>query len=147
MSAGALHVDALGVASLDGRWEFFPGDRGVSQLDADPAQSIDVPGLWEAQGWLELDGVAWYRRRFTLPDTHGWWSLRFSAVMDVTQVWLNGELVGTSDNAFLPFTLDATAALQVGENVLAVRVFDPPVDHPEHVRLAHGKQGLSLIHI
>ena len=141
MTGPALHIDAEGAASLDGRWEFFPGDLARGDLDASAAESIEVPGLWEAQGRLELDGVAWYRRRFRLHDADGWWSLRFNAVMDLSEVWLNDVLLGTNDNPFLPFTLDATAALRAGENVLAVRVLDPSVNDPEHLRLAHGKQG------
>ena len=142
MSAGVLRVDEHGLASLDGRWEFFPGDASSpAGLDARNPEPIDVPGLWEAQGRLELDGVAWYRRRFSMEDVSGWWSLNFGGVMDVADVWLNGVFLGSNDNAFMPFSFDATTALQPGENVVAARVFDPPVDHPEHRRLAHGKQG------
>jgi hypothetical protein len=141
VSGDLLRVDEEGRASLDGRWEFYPGDLSLDDLAGRVPESIQVPGLWEAQGRLELDGVAWYRRCFSLPDAEGFWSVRFDAVMDMAQVWLNGHQVGTSDNPFLPFAVDATAALRSGENVLAVRVVDPPVDDPEHLRLAHGKQG------
>lgn len=30
---------------------------------------------------------------------------------------------------------------RAGENTLAVRVLDPPVGDPDHIRMAHGKQG------
>lgn len=133
----ALHLDEYGCASLDGEWEFFPGE----DMESMPAESIQVPGLWEAQGWLELDGVAWYRKCFELDDVDGFWTLRFGAVMDVSEVWVNGVLLGGHDNPFTPFTLDPTPVLRVGENEVAVRVFDPKVDDPQHVKLAHGKQG------
>ncbi len=138
-----LRFDERGVATLDGVWEFFPGDSPLPDLDLRSAASITVPGLWEAQGWLELDGFAWYRRRFSLTavDRPGWWTLCFGAVMDMAEVWLNNHFLGGHDNPFTPFALDATAALQSGNNVLAVRVFDPAVADPEHIRLAHGKQG------
>ncbi|CAN5703085.1 hypothetical protein BH20ACT1_BH20ACT1_00430 [soil metagenome] len=136
-----LRVDECGVASLDGRWEFFPGDCSLADLDTRTPESIEVPGLWEAQGRVELDGVAWYRRRFSMEEVDGWWSVAFGAVMDVADVWLNGVLLGSNDNPFMPFDFDATTALRRGDNVIAVRVFDPSVDHPEHLRLAHGKQG------
>ncbi|HZG35980.1 MAG TPA: glycoside hydrolase family 2 TIM barrel-domain containing protein [Gaiellaceae bacterium] len=100
-----------------------------------------MPGLWEAQGHLELDGVGWYRRAFRLADADGFWSLRFGAVMDVADVYLNGRHLGTSELAFTPFEVDPTDVLRAGENELAVRVLDPGLDHPEHVRLPHGKQG------
>ena len=35
------------------------------------AERLAVPGLWEAQGHLGLDGVAWYRRRFEVPTRAG----------------------------------------------------------------------------
>ena len=126
---------------LDGTWEFFPGAGDLDQLERlDPAP-IHVPGLWEAQGYPDLDGVAWYRRCFELDGVDGWWSLRFGAVMDIADVFVNGTHVGSHDGAFTPFELDVTRALVAGENEIAVRVDDPPLGHPEHGRMPHGKQG------
>ena len=100
-----------------------------------------MPGLWEAQGHLDLDGVAWYRRSFRLDDADGWWTLRFGAVMDLADVYLNGHHLGHHDAPFTPFELDPSEALDPGLNTLCVRVDDPPVTSREHLRLAHGKQG------
>jgi hypothetical protein len=129
------------VSSLDGTWDFFPGDHELAELGGLESRSIRVPGLWEAQGFLDLDGVAWYRRRFSLDDPRGHWTLRFGAVMDLAEVHLNGRLLGCNDLPFTPFELDPSAALVAGANELAVRVTDPPVGAPEHPRLPHGKQG------
>jgi Glycosyl hydrolases family 2, TIM barrel domain len=137
----ALRLDEHGTASLDGRWDFFPGARSTDVLDDGGALGIEVPGLWEAQGHLDLDGTARYRRRFRLADARGWWTLRFGAVMDRATVWLNGVLLGGHDCAFTPFTFDPTGALRPGDNVLDVEVVDPAVDDAEHLRSAHGKQG------
>ncbi len=136
-----IRFDEHDAAGLDGPWEFFPGDHQLADLDGLTPASIEVPALWEAQGWLELDGYAWYRRRFSIEDARGCWSLQFGAVMDVCEVWVNGLFLGGHDNPFTPFVLDATAVLRTGENVVAVRVFDPKFTDPEHVTLAHGKQG------
>ena len=138
-----LRLDELGRSSLDGTWEFRPGDAAAADLDALRWGSIEVPGLWEANGHLELDGVAWYRRRFSVAeaDLDGWWTLRFGAVMDLAEVYVNGHLVGAHDSPFTPFEMDVTAVLVAGVNTLAVRVTDPSVDDPEHLRLPHGKQG------
>jgi hypothetical protein len=127
--------------SLDGTWDFFPGDHELAALGGLEAGSIRVPGLWETQGFLDLDGVAWYRRRFPVDDPGGHWTLRFGAVMDLAEVHLNGRLLGSNDLPFTPFELDPSADLVAGANELAVRVTDPPVDAPEHPRLPHGKQG------
>ena len=126
---------------LDGVWDFFPGDHRPAALDGLVPEPIRVPGLWEAQGWLDLDGVAWYRRRFDLTDVSGHWTLRFGAVMDQATVRLNGVPLGGHDQPYTPFELDPTPALRAGENVLAVRVVDPPLADPDHTLMAHGKQG------
>jgi Glycosyl hydrolases family 2, TIM barrel domain/Glycosyl hydrolases family 2, sugar binding domain len=129
------------VWSLDGTWELLCGDHELDALDRLEPRPIRVPGLWEAQGLLELDGIAWYRRRFSLEDPAGHWTLRFGAVMDLAEVHLNGRYLGSNDLPFTPFELDPSAALAAGMNELAVRVTDPPVGSPEHPRLPHGKQG------
>ncbi|MDQ1711074.1 MAG: hypothetical protein QOE45_524 [Frankiaceae bacterium] len=141
-----LAFDEYGIASLDGEWEFFPGAPSLDALDGLTPQPIQVPGLWEAQGYLELDGVAWYRRRFTLEDVSGWWTLTFGAVMDIADVCLNGHELGSHDSPFTPFSLDPTSLLRAGENELAVRVVDPSLDDPDHIRLPHGKQGWANNH-
>src|SRR4051812_38444203 len=146
VEAAPLRFDEHGVASLDGTWEFFPGDHELRALDALVPEEIRVPGLWESQGHLELDGIAWYRRNFGLDATDGFWTLRFGAVMDVAEVYVNGESVGAHENPFTPFDLDVTEAVELGANEVAVRVFDPSVDDPEHLRLPHGKQGWANHH-
>jgi hypothetical protein len=134
-------LDVHGRARLDGVWEFYPGDHARTELDGLVGTPITVPGLWEAQGYLDLDGAAWYRTHFVLPNPDGFWTLRFGAVMDFAEVYLNGQFLGRHEHAFTPFELDATAAMRAGTNTLDVRVTDPPVDDPEHPRLMHGKQG------
>ena len=140
-SAPGLVFDECGRASLDGPWAFYPGVAELADLDEVPEKTVVVPGLWEAQGHLEVDGVAWYRRRVDVDDRTGFWTLHFGAVMDLAEVYLNGELLGTHDSPFTPFEVDPTAVLVAGANDLAVKVTDPAVDDPEHLRLAHGKQG------
>ena len=136
-----MQFDSRRRASLDGVWEFFPGDHALDELDDLTAAPIRVPGFWEAQGWLDLDGAAWYRRSFDLDDPTGHWTLRFDAVMDRAEVHLNGTALGGHDEAFTPFELDPSAALRPGPNVLAVRVVDPSLADADHRRMAHGKQG------
>ena len=131
-----LSFDEYGVASLDGVWDFHPGD-------VPEASPIVVPGLWEAQGHLELDGVAVYCRRFAVEDPGGYWTLAFGAVMDIADVWLNGTHLGSHDSPFTPFSFPVEVR---PENELRVRVYDPALDDPEHIRLPHGKQGWANNH-
>ena len=89
--------------SLDGTWDLLPGDHEPGALGGLEPRPIQVPGLWEAQGFLDLDGVAWYRRRFAVDDPGGHWTLR-GAVMDLAEVYLNGRLLGGNDLPFTPFS-------------------------------------------
>lgn len=122
--------------SLDGTWDFVPG--------ADPnraAVPIEVPSLWEAAGFIDLDGEAWYRRTFSLDAVGGRWTLEFGAVMDEAEVFLNGLCVGAHTGAFTPFAIDVTDAVRAGTNYLDVRVQDIERSDPRHATSAHGKQG------
>ncbi len=129
-----------GSLCLDGTWEFIPGEHRFADLPAVRGVPIQVPGLWEAQGHLDLDGDAWYRRRFTVDDPDGWWTLRFGAVMDDAEVYLNGRALGSHRGAFTPFELACTG-LVAGVNEIAVRVTEHPAGSLAHRRSAHGKQG------
>ncbi len=129
------------VVHLDGAWGFVPYDVTLDALSAHEAQTILVPGLWEAQAWLELDGPAWYVRDIEVHPGGGCWTLRFGAVMDDAQVYLNGQLVGSHVGGYTPFAFDVTNVLVPGRNELAVRVVDPPAHSVDHLRSAHGKQG------
>ena len=126
------------VLSLDGTWEFRPGDRGAA---GQPWGEIEVPGLWEAQGHAGLDGSATYRRRFRVTDPSGHWTLRFGAVMDAAEVRLNGVPLGSFDLPFTPFECDVSTLLRRGDNVIEVTVTDPPTGSPKHLAGPHGKQG------
>jgi beta-galactosidase len=65
-----------------------------------------------------------YRRVFDVPAT---WAgvpavVRFEGVDSCARVWLNGTELGVSRGSRLPVEFDATDALRIGRNVLAVRV-------------------------
>ena len=125
---------------LDGAWDLIPGDHTVTALGSAQAVPVQVPGLWEAQGHLSLDGTAWYRREVTVPDPAGWWTLHFGAVMDEAEVYLNRGPAGRHRSAFTPFEVEWPHPA-AGVNEIAVRVTDHPAGAAEHRRSAHGKQG------
>jgi hypothetical protein len=128
-------------ANLNGRWQFrFDArDEGLKaewfQPDAQGFdQTIIVPFGWES----ELSGIhqpkgapqiGWYRRTFTVPedfpkDDRVW--LRFGAVDERADVWVNGKKVAEHDGGYTPFEADITDALKPeGPNTLVVRAFDP----------------------
>ncbi|WHX50324.1 glycoside hydrolase family 2 TIM barrel-domain containing protein [Paenibacillus woosongensis] len=69
--------------------------------------------------------VGSYIRTFTVPEA---WQgqpvfLSFQGVESAFYVWVNGELVGYSEDTFTPAEFDITAYLAAGENKLAVEVY------------------------
>lgn len=97
------------------------------------AEAAPVPGIIQ-QVFPNYHGVAWYWTRFSvvaLPGVNERALLRFGAVDYLADVWVNGVAVGGHEGGETPFELDATAAVRVGENLLAVRVLNPttePID-------------------
>ncbi len=68
-------------------------------------------------------GRTWYRKTFTLPDAMRGKEIfiEFEAVRQVAEVYLNGQLLGTSKTGFIPFGFDITHGIRWGgKNVIAV---------------------------
>ncbi len=95
------------------------GDSGWS--------TIAVPALWEAQGYADLDGIAWYRTTFVLAADEAGHDARLSlgTIDDDDITWVNGVEVGHTNgyNVQRHYTIPA-AALHAGTNIVAVRVAD-----------------------
>ena len=108
--------------SLNGLWKLEGGDK---------SGTVNVPGVWEVQGWsLDIDSAV-CRREFTLPAT---WAgarllLQFGAVSYFVEVRINGEVVGTHEGLWDPFTLDITdAALPGATNQIELHITKPSND-------------------
>ncbi|MCU9612625.1 DUF4981 domain-containing protein [Caldibacillus lycopersici] len=129
----------------DGRLiNFFATDFSCESWD-----EITVPGHWQLQGydypqytnvqypWRLVDDikppfaptkynpVGQYVRTFVTPKE---WKnqpvyISFQGVESAFYVWLNGELVGYSEDTFTPAEFDLTPYLVEGENKLAVEVY------------------------
>ncbi|MCB2206352.1 hypothetical protein KQI65_16530 [bacterium] len=95
---------------------------------------IPVPGAWEQHGFPLVDGFAWYRVRFRIPDSMRDDSLLLvmSGVDDADETFLNGVLVGKT-GSFPPDARSELRSLRVYPlprfireefNLLAVRVYD-----------------------
>ncbi len=118
--------------SLDGTWEFLhvADDRLSGPAEV---REITVPSPWQAQfdDLRMRAGIGIYRRAVEIDEA--WlgdtvW-LRFGAVFHNTKVFINGEVVGTNEGGFLPFSFDVTQYLKPGRNEIKVRV-DSPTDNP-----------------
>jgi hypothetical protein len=122
-------------------WRFSPGDDPAwsnPAFDDSDWGKIAIGGVWEDNDeYKGLDGYAWYRLRFTIPESFepsDTLELSLGKIDDADEVFLNGEKVGQTGK----FPPDYESGyeeqrrydvpkdlVKVGqENVLAVRVYD-----------------------
>lgn len=139
--------------SLDGEWDFAVDTAGVFTISDVAIKGVwrkaVVPLSWQAQfsDLRDYQGVAWYRKSFTVLSLHPDEVLlfHFGAVDYRAKVYLNGELVGTHEGGYLPFDFDVTAKVKNGKNDLIVRVMDPALgpngtEGVLYSEIPHGKQ-------
>lgn len=116
------------VLSLNGTWQFNPSPKaGFQNREAEAGEwyPVVVPGQWSMQGFkVDSAGFGGYMTTFTLPaDWKGKQvKLRFDGVSSECTIWLNGQEIGTHMGGMTAFELDATPALRVGTNRLALKV-------------------------
>ena len=122
---------------LNGEWRiiFDKKNEGKQKNWIDPEvfeshpsiKPITVPSAWEL---IEQDyeGVAIYKKNFDVPAN---WEnsiirLQFGAVNYLTEVWLNGEVVGFHEGGFTPFEFRVDEMIKAGTtNNLIIRVVGP----------------------
>ena len=139
--------------TLNGTWKFLyarndtlcPENFHQTDYNTKPWKHINVPGSWELQGFdapiytdvsypfpvnppyvpTDYNPVGAYVREFTVPEH---WDgmdifLDFEGVESAFYCWVNGQLVGYSEDSRLPAHFNITCFLKKGKNKLAVKVF------------------------
>ena len=116
-------------------WKFFKGDVSGAQVptfnDASWS-SVTLPHTWNnidgENGGTYYRGISWYRLHYTLPTTSTGqrFYLQFDGASLVTDVYVNGTYLGEHQGGYATFRFDATAALNIGDNVIAVKVNNAP---------------------
>ncbi|MDR1417167.1 MAG: glycoside hydrolase family 2 [Prevotellaceae bacterium] len=113
-------------------WRYLKGDAASAaqaNFDDESWEVVCLPHTVElvpaeASGGRNYQGVAWYRKHFTLPkDWEGKRvSLYFEAIMGKCKVYVNGKLVKEHLGGYLPFSVDlAGLGVAAGErSVVAV---------------------------
>ena len=106
-----------------------PAGWETPALDDAKWNLIDAPGNWESAGWAGMDGEVWYRTTFTLDEEEvaaGALLLGVGRIDDSDTTWVNGTRVGETKMQYdKPRRyIVPQSALQVGENVIAIRVVD-----------------------
>lgn len=129
--------------SLEGYWSFTTGDQpewAAPSFREAGWKQIVVPAKWESQSYAEYNGMAWYRKRFTLPEKLQGSSLvlLLGRIDDLDEAFINGVKVGSTgfiNNNPSSSSIDQewqqlrgyyipAGVLKPGENVVAVRVYD-----------------------
>ncbi|HEY6875011.1 MAG TPA: sugar-binding domain-containing protein [Candidatus Dormibacteraeota bacterium] len=127
-------------ARLDNQLTFEPRSISLKSIEMEAAgrqlpdfddslwKPITVPGSVDLPpSGRPVDG--WYRVHFNVPETWADQSvtLKFGSVNYLADVWLNGTYLGYHEGGVTPFAFNPGKALAPGEdNVLAIRVYDPP---------------------
>lgn len=106
------------------------GEPVWSALDFNDSnwKSIKAPGLWEEQGFIDIDGIGWYRKEIQLTEsqTKANLTLHLGKVDDSDVTFLNGIEIGKTENQYdkeRVYTIDKKY-LKPGKNMIVVRVED-----------------------
>lgn len=127
--------------NLFGKWKFRLFDNpewSKETLDESDWEDILVPSSWDAQGFSEYDGFAWYRKTFTLPAKFKGddMLLLLGKIDDMDEVFVNGKFIGGTGkierkwgsndeyNKYRVYSVPDGLLKPGQKNVIAVRVYD-----------------------
>lgn len=117
-------------------WKFQIGDNhDYSKLDYDDKswKTINVENVWESQGYVDYNGIAWYRTKIVIPSSfrknyqkHEYLILQLGKVDDVDDTYFNGVRIGgkTGWDLYRTYLIQTNLIKWDQENVLAIRVND-----------------------
>lgn len=131
------------LVDLRGHWRFEIGDDmawAEPEFDDSQWETIFVPATWEDEGFPGYDGYAWYRKHFQLSEENNGSAifLHLGRIDDVDETYVNGHLIGytgsfppkyhTAYNKHRKYVIPPEYLNFSGENVIAVRVYDDPLE-------------------
>jgi beta-galactosidase len=124
---------------MDFKWKFQLGDqKGAEEISYDDVSwhTLNLPHDWSIEGSFSKDapadgnggylptGVGWYRKHFKISrdDLNKIIWIEFDGVYMNSNIWINGHHLGLHPYGYTSFYYDLTPYLNVGENIVAVRV-------------------------
>ena len=121
------------IISLDAGWRFIRQDVPGAQTNGFDDSSwtpLSLPHTWnnldgQDGGNNYYRGIGWYRLHYTVSTNEAGRRLflKFDGANIVSDVYVNGILVGEHQGGFAAFVLDVTPYMNVGDdNVIAVKV-------------------------
>ena len=96
---------------------------------------VEAYTCWETydRALADYEGCGWFRTTLDVSKEEGHnYVLRFDGIGGTAQIYVNGALVHTNENRYLPFTVDVTAKLKNGKNTIAILV-DNSWRGPDHL--------------
>jgi sialate O-acetylesterase len=87
--------------------------------------TMNVPGYWPQENNQPVNGVMWFRKDFSMPDSliGKPAKLMLGCIVDADSAFINGHFVGTTGYQYPPRRYDVPAGvLKEGKNTLVVRV-------------------------
>jgi beta-galactosidase len=115
--------------SLNGTWRICITDVTdiiPNRFDGSEWSDFQVPGQWLQQGFqVSGEQIVCMAKEFIIPQN---WSgsrqfIRFDAIHGGATYWLNGHILGTSENLFTPIEFDITQFANIGDiNQLVIKL-------------------------
>ena len=137
------NVSARHCSNLNGKWQVIIDPTGIGnwrqvwkekkpvkktdfvEYSFDGGPLLDVPGDFNSQKpeLTYFEGTVWYKKtvKFSI-DKNKRIFLHFGAVNYISDVYLNGNLIGNHEGGFTPFQLEITNLIKEGENTIIVKV-------------------------
>ncbi|MFD1630153.1 sugar-binding domain-containing protein [Pseudopedobacter beijingensis] len=119
-------------------WKFTLSDEAAAKtplFNDSKWQAVTLPHDWSIQGKLDSTlasctgylpgGIGWYRKTLKIPEKELGKKvyLYFEGVYNRSEVYINGQLLGSRPNGYISFMYDATPYIKYGQdNVISVRV-------------------------
>lgn len=151
-----INISCRNTTSLNGQWQVIIDPTGVGdwrqvwkekkpekktdfvEYSFEGGPTLHVLGDFNSQlpELTYLEGTVWYKKTFSQKIQNGKrLFIHFGAVNYKTDVYLNGNFLGSHEGGFTPFQFEITGAVKSGNNSLIVKV--------NNTRLKDGVPGLG----